>query len=486
MRFDAGSKYLDVMLTFSDGKLRLFHERREFVRKACGLAAAGFVLPHGLFGSDSTSAATAAQSAQTSRSFGQAKSCILIYLLGGPPHLDMFDLKPDAPPEIRGPFSPIDTCVPGVRICEHLPKLATLADRYTLVRSVTHPNSNHTPMIYYTLTGYHTDLPAQDNDIRPPQRADYPHLGSVVSRFRPARSSIPGYVAIPEVAIRSSISGEYKRARSALRGGNAGFLGSRFDPLGVNGAPGTPDAVPTLGLPQGVSLERFHERSAVLSRLEKGPPTSTEDDFQAVRQRAVMLTGAANDGRAPLFSLDEEPNATRERYGRNRFGQALVMARRLTEAGVPMVAVHFNEMTVCDGWDTHSQNFAALQSELLPFVDQGISALLEDLEQRGRLNETLVACFGEFGRTPKINANAGRDHWGDCSTTLLAGGGIRAGMVYGESDRHGAFPKSDPVDPVNIQATLYHCLGLDTNLVIYDQLQRPHLISAGKVVRPLV
>ncbi|MBI4602120.1 MAG: DUF1501 domain-containing protein [Planctomycetes bacterium] len=172
------------------------------------------------------------------------------------------------------------------------------------------------------------------------------------------------------------------------------------------------------------------------------------------------------------------PIPVRDRYGRLRSGQTLLLARRLTEAGVPFVAVHFNEMTQCDGWDTHQKSFEALQGELLPLLDQGLSALIEDLEQHGRLDEMLIACLGELGRTPKINPSAGRDRWGDCSSTLLALGGIRGGAVHGESDRHGAVPKSDPVDPVDIQATLYHCLGLDPGLVMYDH-NPPRHIGAG-------
>jgi uncharacterized protein (DUF1501 family) len=184
--------------------------------------------------------------------------------------------------------------------------------------------------------------------------------------------------------------------------------------------------------------------------------------------------------------LDVEPPAVRQRYGEHRFGKALLLARRLVEARVPMVAVHFNEMTSCDGWDTHSQNFEALQSELLPMLDQGLSALLEDLDQRGRLQDTLVVCLGEFGRTPKINANAGRDHWGDCSSALLAGGGVRGGQVLGASDKIGAYPVSDRIDPVDIHATLYHCLGINPHQTLSDQAQRPWEISTGRVIERLL
>jgi hypothetical protein len=241
------------VLTLYDGHARIVCDRREFLRIGGGLVAAGLALPDWAAGRRSE-----ARASDVAARTGLAKSCILVYLLGGPPHLDMFDLKPDAPAEIRGPFRPISTSVPGVKICEHLPRLAAMMQKFAIIRSVSHPNSNHTPMIYYTLTGHDTELPAQDNDIRPPQRTDFPHTGAVLSRFKrfEAETTLPGYLAIPELAIRSSIAGEYKRARTPLRGGAAGFLGPRFDPLAVNGEPGTREAVPTLALPDGVSAQR--------------------------------------------------------------------------------------------------------------------------------------------------------------------------------------------------------------------------------------
>jgi hypothetical protein len=410
----------------------------------------------------------------------------LIYLLGGPPHLDMWDLKPSAPSEIRGPFRPIATTQPGLQICEHLPKLAALIDRYALVRSVSHPNHNHTPMIYYTLTGRPVERPQEDNDIRPPQRGDFPHVGAVLSKLKPAARGLPGHVAIPEVAIRSSISGEFRRARTLLRGGGAGFLGPLFDPLGVNEDPGSANAIPALNLPPGVSGQRLEQRSSLLSVLESRQPALAATRVQGeLRDQAILLTGATG-GVAPIFTLDGEPGRLRDRYGRNRFGRALLLARRLAEVEVPMIAVHFNEMTVCDGWDTHSRNFEALQGELLPMVDQSVSALLDDLHQRGLLDQTLVVMMGEFGRTPRINGAAGRDHWGSCQSVLLAGGGIQGGRVHGASDRIAAYPATDPVDPVDIHATMYHCMGLDPDHLIHDNLQRPFPISTGRVLESLL
>jgi hypothetical protein len=415
-----------------------------------------------------------------------ARSCILIYLLGGPPHLDMWDLKPSAPAEIRGPFRPIATSVPGVHICEHLPRLARLARRYSLVRSVSHNNHNHTPMIYYTLTGRPVERPDQDNDVRPPQRGDFPHIGAVLARFAPVTLGLPGYVALPELAVRSSLSGPFRRARTLLRGGAAGFLGPTVDPLAVNGEPGTAEAAPALSAPPHVNGQRLEQRAALLSILEaQGPVLPSGDLHSELRRQAVVLTGASG-GSASLFALDGEPTPLRDRYGSHRFGKALLLARRLAEAGVPMTAVHFNEMTVCDGWDTHAKNFEALQGELLPMLDQGLSALLEDLEQRGLLEQTAIVVMGEFGRTPRINADAGRDHWGLCQSVLAAGGGFRGGQVHGASDSIGAYPASDPVDPIDIHATLFHCMGLEPDRVMHDHLRRPYPLSAGNVVEALI
>jgi hypothetical protein len=398
----------------------------------------------------------------------------------------MWDLKPGAPAEIRGPFRPISTSLLGLQICEHLPKLARLAHQYTLVRSVSHNNHNHTPMIYYTLTGRPVDQPNLDNDVRPPQRTDFPHLGAAVARFRQSALGLPGYIAIPELAVRSSTRGEFRRARTTLRGGGAGVLGPLVDPLAVNGEPGTVQAVPVLSSPSDVTAERLERRAALLAMLEnRGREVGGTRTYRELRHQALVLTGASG-GASPVFSLDAEPEYLRSRYGQHRFGKALLLARRLSTAGVPMIAIHFNEMTVCDGWDTHSKNFQALQGELLPMLDQSLSALLEDLDQRGLLGQTLVVVMGEFGRTPRINKDAGRDHWGLCQSVLFAGGGIKRGQVHGSSDRIGAYPASDPVDPVDIHATMYHCMGLDPLETIYDHLGRPFPLSMGRVIAPLL
>jgi hypothetical protein len=470
------------MLTFQNGNASLLCQRRSLLRVGAGMAVSAFALPTFL----TPSRASANPTGKSITVTGGAKSCILVYLLGGPPHQDMFDLKPDAPAEIRGPFRPVDTRLPGLQICELLPHLANNADKFSLIRSVTQRNSNHTPMIYYTLTGRHTGQPQRDNDIRPPQSDDFPHMGAVLSKFKKSAESLPGYVALPEVAIRSSTKGQFKRARNLLRGGGPGFLGATYAPLGVNGTPGSRDAIPALSLPKDVSTERFEQRASLLNLLDGGNVVGETQALHDIRQQAVSLTGSSQRGKLPVFSLDDEPATVRDRYGRHRLGQTLLLARRLATAGVPMVAVHFNEMTVCDGWDTHSKNFEACKTELLPMLDQSLSALLEDLDQSGQLDETLVVCLGEFGRTPKINKKAGRDHWGECSSALLAGGGIQRDQVFGSSDHHAAYPKTDPVEPADIQATLYHCMGLDSGLLIHDRSQRPFEITTGKVIEQLV
>jgi len=448
--------------------------RREFLRVGGGLALAGGLAPQWV-----------RADAESGRG-AQARSCIFIYLLGGPPHLDMWDLKPAAPAEIRGPFQPIATATPGLDICEHLPRLARLSERYALVRSVSHPNHNHTPMIYYTLTGREVDRPEMDNDVRPPQRGDFPHIGASIAAHRARATALPGFVAIPQLAVRSSTSGEFKRARAALRGGAAGFLGPLFDPLCVDGDPGTDDGVPALVRPTDVAVERHDRRRQLLSLVESARPlVPGAERYRELRDQAVVLAGASG-GAASAFSLDGEPEKVRDAYGQHRFGRAMLLARRLAEAGVPMTTIHFNEMTICDGWDTHSKNFEALQSELLPMLDQSLSALITELDERGTLDSTLVVVMGEFGRTPKINAAAGRDHWGSCQSVLLAGGGIRGGQVIGASDKIGAYPATHPVNPVDIHATMFHCLGIDPRSVVHDHLSRPFTLCTGSVVEGLL
>jgi hypothetical protein len=409
------------------------------------------------------------------RAFGRAQRCILVYLLGGPPQIDMWDLKPEAPAEIRGPFRPIASAVPGMQFCEHLPRLAEQAGEVAILRSVTFPNNDHPAMIYHTLTGRESRVPLGANTVLPPSRSDDPHMGAVVAKFKHRDAGVPGYVALPEVRVRM-------QAAPVSGGGRAGFLGAAYDPLAMNDDPSRP--APGLQLPEGLSIDRFARRQSLLAMLDgRAPRAAAASDYRMFRESAARLVGGSTAG--GMFALDREPDRLRERYGRHRFGQSLLLARRLLEHGVSFVGVHFNYMTRCDGWDTHQKNFEALRDELLPLLDQGLSALLEDLRSRGLLDETLVVTMGEFGRTPRINKDGGRDHWGHCASVLFAGGGVRGGNLVGASDRTCAFPAELPVAPADVVATIYHPLGLQPHTTMVDPLGRPMAISEGRAISQL-
>jgi hypothetical protein len=408
------------------------------------------------------------------QAFGRAKRCILVYLLGGPPQIDMWDMKPAAPAEIRGPFKPAASAVAGVHFCEHLPRLAACADKLAILRSVTFPNNDHPFMIYQTLTGRESRTPLGANTVLPPSRTDEPHMGSIVWKLKHRARGVPGYVAIPEVQVRM-------QSTPVSGGGRAGWLGAAYDPLAINDDPRSPPE--GLKLPDDVAGERFARRQSLLAMLDgRAPGALASRDYRTFRASATQLVGAAAGG---MFALDREPAAAHEQYGKHRFGQSLLLARRLVEHGVSFVGVHFNHMTRCDGWDTHQKNFEALKDELLPLTDQGVSALVEDLHQRGMLDDTLVVVMGEFGRTPKINGNAGRDHWGSCSSVLFAGGGVRGGHLVGASDRICAFPSELPASPADVVATIYHALGLEAHTLVHDPLGRPLAIAEGKPIRQL-
>ncbi len=430
----------------------------------------------GMAGMLSALAAPRLTAAVPARPHRPIRSCILLYLLGGPPHLDMWDPKPNAPAEIRGPFRAIPTSVPAMHFSEHLPQLAARADRLAVVRSVSYANNDHPYMIYYTLTGRASPAPLGANTVLPPSRTDYPHMGAVVARFKHADWAVPGYVAIPEVRVRM-------QAVPVSGGGRAGFLGPSYDPLAINDDPRDP--LTAFQLPQGVTRQRFESRGGLLAVLEGAAPrTRPAVEHEAFRRSAGRLL--SSPATRELFDLGNEPAPLRDRYGQHRFGQSMLLARRLAEAGVSLIGIHFNHMTRCDGWDTHARNFDCLKDELLPLVDNSLSALLDDLAQRGLLDETLVVCMGEFGRTPRINGNAGRDHWGHCGSVVLAGGGIRGGQIIGSSDQIGAYPREQPVDPADIQASIYHRFGLDPQQEMHDRLRRPIPLSVGTPVRQLI
>jgi hypothetical protein len=387
----------------------------------------------------------------------------------------MWDPKPGAPAEIHGPFGVINTSVPGVQFGEHLPRLATQANRLAILRSFSYPNSDHPFMIYHTLTGRVSPTPLGANTVLPPSSTDDPHMGSVIAQFKHDNSQVPAYVAIPEVRVRMA-------APLVSGGGRAGFLGPKYDPLPINEDPRQP--LPLLNLPEGVTPERFDSRTGLLAVLDgRSAGAARTDAYGITRHSALALTGAATTG--GLFDLEAEPAKLRERYGSHRFGQSLLLARRLVERGVSFVGVHFNYMSKCDGWDLHGNNHAALKDELLPMLDESLPALLDDLSDRGLLDETLVVTMGEFGRSPKINENAGRDHWGPCGSVVFAGGGTRAGTIIGASDSIGAYPTTLPTSPADVVASIYHALGLDPESLMYDSLGRPLPLSTGRPIEGL-
>lgn len=409
--------------------------------------------------------------------FGKAKACILVFLWGGPSQLETWDLKPKAPAEVRGEFRPIQTSVPTIEISEHFPHLAKLADKYAIIRSVTHDDPAHLSSVHHVMTGRHA--PQVKSDAVPPSRKDTPHVGSVLSKLRPSTGAIPPFVMLPWSVMHPAAPG------GTAPGQHAGWLGAAHDPFLVGGDPNSADfRVSGLDLVPEVSSARIGARHALLGQLNPvaGNLAGATGAFGNMQERAFDMLTAASVRRA--FDLKSEPDAVRDRYGRHIHGQGLLLARRLIEAGVSLVCVNWHQ----DGqnfWDTHGNNFNRLKNDLMPPNDRGFSALIEDLGERGLLDETLVVVAGEFGRTPKINATNGRDHWAPCYTQLLAGGGVRGGQVYGASDRQGAYVKDFPVTPDDFAATILHAFGLSPETAIEDPNGRPVRISTGTPVTAL-
>jgi hypothetical protein len=410
-----------------------------------------------------------------------AKACIFLFMWGGPSQLDTFDLKPNAPVEVRGSFNPIATRVPGLQICEHFTRLSQMTDKVAIIRSLTHDDPAHLSSGHATLTGH--VAPVVKSDATPPSRKDSPHLGAVLSKVRNSHSALPSFVTLPWKAFHPAAPG------GEAPGQHGGFLGSEYDGLLLTGDPNDVSwKPPGLSLPQGVSYERLQSRFELMRELDAQrqqlQSAEATGQYRQHQSRALDLLSSTNVRDA--FDLSREPDSVRDRYGRNIHGQCVLMARRLIEHGVPLVTVNWHN----DGknfWDTHGDNFNRLKNELIPPADLALTALLEDLEQRGLLSETLVAWVGEFGRRPQITAgNAGREHWPYCYSGLLAGGGIRGGAVYGASDKHAAHPASDAVTPQDFATTMLHALGAPTDGMLHDREGRPHRIASGKVLHSLL
>lgn len=406
---------------------------------------------------------------------GKAKSCILVFMWGGPSQLDTFDLKPAAPAEVRGEFNPIDTVTPGVQICEHFQQLAQHTDKLAIIRSLHHNDPAHLSSGHLTVTG--NLAPVVKSDAEPPSDRDTPHIGSVFAHLRPGEGTLPPFVTMPWLVSHPAAPG------GQAPGQTAGWLGKQYDPMVLAGDPNAPDwQIQELTLPQGVSLERLNQRRRLLQFVdEQRAAIAAQGEAAAMgdlQQRAFSLLSSPEARRA--FDINQEPDEVRERYGRNIHGQSMLLARRLVEHGVGLVAVNWHN----DGrnfWDTHGDNFNRLKRDLIPPADAALTALLTDLEQRGLLDETIVAWTGEFGRNPQISAqHAGREHWPFCYSGLLAGGGIRGGQVYGSSDKHAAYPLDNPVTPQDYTATIYQALGIDPDQFLTNRLNRPVRICEGQ------
>jgi hypothetical protein len=399
---------------------------------------------------------------------------VVIFLWGGPGQQDLWDPKPQAPSALRSEFSPIATRVPGIQITDQLPNLASQTERFTIVRSVAHRDFEHGSAAYTALTGHPHPLPGTNTTARPD---DFPTYGSVVTKLSPTSDPVPDFVVLGPVM--------HQGARPPLAGQNAGFLGPGFDAFRIPDDPASDTFdVEGIALQDGLSDQRFADRRRLLASIDRQVQTSDNPQVKGMRElydRAFGLLGSTKVRRA--FNLTGESDKLRDAYGRSRFGQTLLLARRLVQARVPLVTINWSKLN-SDQWDTHKNNTARLR-KLLPPFDIGLSAFLQDLDERGLLESTLVVCLGEFGRTPKINEDAGRDHWPDCYSLVLAGGGIPGGRIYGASNRTAAYPVRDAVAPWDIAATMYHLIGIDPSVHIINPEGQPLPVARGQVISGL-
>jgi hypothetical protein len=402
----------------------------------------------------------------------RARSVILLFMWGGPSHLDTWDPKPDAPEEVRGQFRSIPTTVPGLRISEHFPRLAARAEQFAVVRSMSHTDPAHLSPVHHLLTGR---LAAKVNsDADGASRSDAPCLGAVVRKLLPPDGPMPSAVTLPWAVSHPAAPG------GVAPGQNAGWLGSGFDPFLVTGNPNAPGfAVSGLTTPGDVPAGRLAGRADLCRLLDQ----SAEPGLGYADLRAKALDLLLSPTVARAFELSREAETTRDQYGRHAHGQSCLLARRLIEAGARLVTVNWPD----DGqafWDTHGNNFPSLQHRLMPPADRAFAALLDDLNNRGLLDETLVIWVGEFGRTPRVE-NGGRQHWPRCYCAVLAGGGIRGGAVYGASDKFGAYPVDKAVSPADLTATAYEALGINPSSPFVDRLGRTMPLTEGRPLTQL-
>ncbi len=393
----------------------------------------------------------------------KAKACIFFMLEGGPSHIDMWDLKPDAPAEIRGPFKPISTNVPGTQIGEILPHCAQIADKFTILRSHSHKDNAHQTGRHWVLTGYPPNF-ADGQAKGVPFNELYPSIGSIVSRELGAGGAVPPYIEMP----------------NALGPGGPGFYGAAFAPFTIDADPVQTDfKVRDLDLPDSISTERFSRRQRLLAGAEERgasqQATGRARTLSSYYQRAIDLATSPQARKA--FDLPAESPQVREQYGYSSIGQCALLSRRLVEAGCRFVGIDHGS------WDTHTDNFTSHEKALVPPTDRALKALLVDLDQRGMLDDTLVVMMGEMGRTPRINKDAGRDHWSQCQTVILAGGGIKRGAVIGESDATASFPMTQPYGIQDLLRTIFYLLGVDADKVYHTPLGRPvPIVNGGKKI----
>jgi Protein of unknown function (DUF1501) len=449
--------------------------RREVLRVG-GISALGLSLP-GLLASRTD----ALSPESLGPGWGKARACLLVYLFGGPSQIDIWDMKPDAPAQFRGEFRPIATSVPGTVICEHMPRLASAADTYCLIRGMSHEHPRHGWGLYYMLTGRKHSRPDLD---APPTPEDFPGIGALVSRLVPARPDVPTAVTLPRWNRFNDLPNDYAGER-------AGFLGGAFNPWLV--APRSGSESLQLEVPLDVPPASLARRKGLLRQLDQSLARWSESaqEFDTLHQQAYAMIASSEVRRA--FRVEDEPAVVRDRYGTHPFGQGLLLARRLIEAGTKLVQVNWHN----DGsdvkspfWDTHKDNFNSLKTRLIPPVDVGLSALLQDLGARGLLDETLVVVMGEFGRTPRIGQvimNAatdasGRDHWPHAYTVLVAGGGVRGGYVHGATDDRAAHVVDGRVSPPDLHATILHALGINPSATFADRRGRSQRASTGRPV----
>ena len=456
----------------------LNHSRRTLLRVG-GLGLLGLTMPKLLRAADLKPVYSPQKALE--RIAPRAKSIIFLYQFGGPSHIDMFDMKPSAPEGIRGPHKPISSSADGIQVSEHLPRVAKIMHKVTLIRSMTHTMKNHNSASYYALTGH---APPVD-DIRLKDTLDlFPAYGSVVSRLAPSSGEVPTSVAYPYLI----------RDGAVTPGQHASFLGKAHDPFFFSQDPNSPDfALPELSLPADMPIGRLEERrelQKVIDRqsrlLDQSAAAKGLDDYYT-KALAMLNSTKLRDA----FNLSAESKQTRDAYGRHTYGQSLLLSRRLVEAGAKFITVYFSDSiggqsTTAGGWDTHGFNntfmYPIIEKYHLPITEETLPTLINDLDQRGLLDTTLVLWMGEFGRTPKLNAQTSRDHWPQCYTVLLAGGGVKRGYVYGASDKDGAYPAKDPVRPDDLAATLFYLLGIDPATEVRGLGDRPVLISEGKPV----